>query len=102
MIAGILSISVALGAGTLTSLLAVLPRTFVVTLAGLAILSALQSAFETAFGGKLRFGALSALAVAATPFAVFGITSAFWALLAGIAASLMAERKELFAYWREH
>ncbi len=102
MIAGILSISVALRAGTLTSLLAVLPRTFVVTLAGLAILSALQSAFETAFGGKLRFSALSALAVAATPFAVFGITSAFWALLAGIAASLMAERKELFAYWREH
>jgi benzoate membrane transport protein len=71
----------------------------VVTLAGLAIFSALQSAFETAFAGRLRFGALSALAVAATPFAVFGITSAFWALIAGIAASLMAERKDLFAYW---
>ena len=100
VIAGFLSISLALGAGTLTSLLAVLPRTFVVTLAGLAILSALQSAFETAFGGKLRFGALSALAVAATPFAVFGITFALWAILAGIAASLMAERNDLFAYWR--
>lgn len=98
LIAGILLISLALGEGTLTSL----PRTFVVTLAELAILSALQSAFETAFGGKLRFGALSALAVVATPFTVFGITSAFWALLAGIAASLMAVRKELFAYWREH
>ena len=34
VIAGFLSISLALGAGTLTSLLAVLPRTFVVTLAG--------------------------------------------------------------------
>ena len=100
VIAGFLSISLALGAGTLTSLLAVLPRTFVVTLAGLAILSALQSAFETTFGGKLRFGALSALAVAATPFAVFGITFALWAILAGIAASLMAERNDLFAYWR--
>ncbi|MDA1022666.1 MAG: benzoate/H(+) symporter BenE family transporter [Proteobacteria bacterium] len=101
VIAAALTIIVALGAGTLTSLIAVLPRTFVVTLAGLAILSSLQSAFETAFGGKLRFGALAALAVAATPFSVFGITSAFWALIAGIAASLMAERKELFAYWRE-
>lgn len=100
VIAAALTFFVALGAGTLTSLIAVLPRTFVVTLAGLAILSSLQSAFETAFGGKLRFGALAALAVAATPFAVFGITSAFWALLAGIAASLMAERHELFAYWR--
>ncbi|MDA1091304.1 MAG: benzoate/H(+) symporter BenE family transporter [Proteobacteria bacterium] len=100
VIAAALTILIALGAGTLTSLLAVLPRTFVVTLAGLAILSSLQSAFETAFGGKLRFGALAALAVAATPFSVFGITSAFWAILAGIAASLMAERHELFDYWR--
>ncbi|MDP6066660.1 MAG: benzoate/H(+) symporter BenE family transporter [Alphaproteobacteria bacterium] len=100
VIAATLTISIALGAGTLSSLLAVLPRTFVVTLAGLAILSSLQSAFETAFGGKLRFGALAALAVAATPFAVFGITSAFWAILAGIAASFMAERQDLLAYWK--
>lgn len=100
VIAATLTISIALGAGTLTSLLAVLPRTFVVTLAGLAILSSLQSALETAFGGKLRFGALAALAVAATPFSVFGITSAFWAILAGLAASLMAERHDLFAFWR--
>ncbi|MDP6621625.1 MAG: benzoate/H(+) symporter BenE family transporter [Alphaproteobacteria bacterium] len=100
VIAATLTISIALGAGTLSSLLAVLPRTFVVTLAGLAILSSLQSAFETAFGGKLRFGALAALAVAATPFAVFGITSAFWAILAGIAASFMAERHDLLAYWK--
>ncbi len=100
LIAATLTISIALGAGTLTSLLAVLPRSFVVTLAGLAILASLQSALETAFGGKLRFGALAALAVAATPFSVFGITSAFWAILAGIAASFMAERGELLAYWR--
>ncbi len=100
MIAATLTISIALAAGTLTSLLAVLPRSFVVTLAGLAILSSLQSALETAFGGKLRFGALAALAVAATPFSVFGITSAFWAVVAGIAASFMAERRELLAHWR--
>ena len=100
LIAATLTISIALGAGTLTSLLAVLPRSFVVTLAGLAILASLQSALETAFGGKLRFGALAALAVAATPFSVFGITSAFWAILAGIAASFMAERGELLGYWR--
>ena len=100
IIASSLTVSIALGAGTLTSLLAVLPRTFVVTLAGLAILSSLQSAFETAFGSKLKFGALAALAVAATPFSVFGITSAFWSVLAGIAASFMAERRELFDFWR--
>ena len=100
IIASSLTVSIALGAGTLTSLLAVLPRTFVITLAGLAILSSLQSAFETAFGSKLKFGALAALVVAATPFSVFGITSAFWSVLAGIAASFMAERRELFDFWR--
>ncbi len=100
VIAATLTISIALGAGTLSSLLAALPRSFVVTLAGLAILASLQSALETAFGGKLRFGALAALAVAATPFSVFGITSAFWAVVAGLAASLMAERGELLAHWR--
>ena len=101
MISALLTVGIALGATTLTSLLAALPRTFVVTLAGLAIFSSLQGALETAFGGKLRFGALVALAVAATPFSVLGITSGFWALPAGIAASLLAERTDLFAYWRE-
>lgn len=100
LIAAALTVFIALGAGTLTSLMTVLPRTFVITLAGLAILSSLQSAFEASFSGKLRFGALIALAVAATPFAIFGITSAFWAVLAGIAASFMAERHDLFDYWR--
>jgi benzoate membrane transport protein len=100
-ISGALTVTIALGAGTLTSLLVALPRTFVVTLAGLAIFSSLQGALETAFGGKLRFGALVALAVAATPFSVLGITSGFWALPAGIAASLLAERADLLAYWRE-
>lgn len=100
VLASALTVSIALGAGTLTSLMAALPRTFVVTLAGLAIISSLQSAFESAFGGKLRFGSLTALVVAATPFAVFGITSAFWSLLAGIAASYMADRHDLFACWQ--
>ena len=101
VISALLTVTIALGAGTLTSLLAALPRTFVVTLAGLAIFSSLQGALETAFGGKLRFGALVALAVAATSFKVFGITSGFWALPAGIACSFLAERSDLLAYWRE-
>lgn len=46
----------------------------------------LQDAFEKAFGADLRFGALVAFAVAATPFSIAGITSAFWAVLAGLVA----------------
>lgn len=100
IIAAALTVLIALGAGTLSSLLSALPRSFVVTLAGLAILASLQSAFEVAFKDRLKFGALGALAVAATPFSVFGITSAFWALIAGIVVSLLAERRELLTWWR--
>jgi benzoate membrane transport protein len=100
LIAGALCLAIAVCAAPLASLLDVLPRTFVVTLAALAILSSLQDALAKAFGGKLRFGGLAAFAVAATPFAVFGITSAFWAILAGLGASLAAERQELLAHWR--
>lgn len=100
LIASVLTLSIALGAATLASLLAALPRTFIVTLAGLAILGSLQSALEAAFGKRLKFGALAAFAVAATPFSLLGITSAFWALLVGIAASLVAERSDLLAFWR--
>jgi benzoate membrane transport protein len=99
LIAAVLTLSIALGAAALSSLLAALPRSLVVALAGLAILSSLQSALEAAFGRTLRLGALAAFATATTPFALFGISSGFWSLLAGLAASFLAERAELRA-WR--
>ena len=68
-------------------------------LAGLAIFASLQGALEQAFGANLRFGALVAFAVAAPHFAFVGITSAFWAVVVGIIASLVAERGELLELW---
>ncbi len=49
----------------------------------------------------MRFGALIAFAVAITPFSVAGITSAFWAIIAGVLVSLLTEREEIIAYWRK-
>jgi benzoate membrane transport protein len=100
VVAAILTILLAVAATPVMSLMGVLPRSYVFALAGLAVLSALQDAFEKAFGGGLRFGALAAFAVAATPFSVMGITSAFWAVVAGTLAALVVERAELVAYWR--
>lgn len=100
LIAASLTIALALAAAPVMSLIAVLPKAYVFALAGLAILSALQDAFEKAFGGTLRFGALIALGVALTPFSVLGITSAFWAIIAGLGCSALVERKDLLAYWR--
>ena len=99
LIAASLTIGLAFAATPVMSLIGVLPASYVIALAGLAILSALQDAFEKAFSSKLRFGALIAFGVAATSFSIFGITSAFWAVIAGVAASLFAERRELVAHW---
>jgi benzoate membrane transport protein len=99
VISGVLTIAMALAATPVASLLNVLPKTYIFALAGLAIVSSLQDALEKAFMGQMRFGALVAFAVATTPFAVVGITSAFWAIIAGLLASLLAEPKQLFDFW---
>jgi benzoate membrane transport protein len=99
VIAAGLTILIALAATPIASLLNVLPKTYVVALAGVAILSSFQDALEKSFGGGLRFGALAGFVVAATPFSIFGITSAFWAILAGLVASLCVERKQLLDFW---
>ena len=60
----------------------------------------MEDSFEKSFSGPLRFGALVAFLVAVTPFAILGISSAFWALLAGLGASALLERQELSGQWR--
>jgi benzoate membrane transport protein len=100
IISALLSLLIALAAGPVVSLLGILPSAYIVTLAGLALLPSLQNAFEKSFDGKLRFGAVVAFVVSASSFTLIGIGSAFWALLIAVAASLLAEREDLFAHWR--
>jgi len=99
LVAATLTLTIAVAAAPVASLLAILPSSYVFALAGLAILASLQDAFVKAFSEKLRFGALVAFAVAATPFAFLGITSAFWAVVAGLLASLLAEHRQLLEHW---
>ncbi len=101
LIASTLTITIALGAGTVSYLVTILPRSYALALAGLAILGTFQDALVKSASGGLRFGALVAFAVAITPFNVAGINSAFWAIIAGLAASLLTEREEILAYWRK-
>ena len=79
----------------MATLLPILPAAYLATLAGLAILPSFQEAIVTGFAGRLRFGATVAFLVAATPFSIGGIPSAFWALLAGLLASHLTERADL-------
>ncbi len=101
VISAALTVVLAFASTPVASLLNVLPKTYVLALAGVAILSSLQDALEKAFGGKMRFGALVAFAVAATPFAILGVSSAFWAIFAGILASALAERRQLVEFWND-
>jgi benzoate membrane transport protein len=91
---------IALAAAPVTSLLGILPHSYVITLAGLAILPSFQDAMERAFGGTLRFSSLLSFLVAATPFSILGITSAFWALVVGIGVALITDREQLLNHWR--
>lgn len=99
VISAVLTMLLALAAVPVAALLSALPASYIFAVAGLAMMAALQDAMEKAFGGGMRFGALVAFIVAATPITVFGITSAFWAIVAGIAASACVERGELAAFW---
>ncbi|MFQ5682295.1 MAG: benzoate/H(+) symporter BenE family transporter [Candidatus Binatia bacterium] len=101
VISASLTIVMALAATPVASLLNVLPKTYIFALAGLAIISSFQGALAKSFGGEMQFGALVAFVIATTPFAVFGITSAFWAIIAGILASLLVERSEIIDFWNQ-
>jgi benzoate membrane transport protein len=100
IVAAILTLAIALAAGPVASLLGTLPSSYVVTLAGVAILPSFQNAMEQTLSGKLSLGAIVAFIVAATPFSVLGITSAFWAIVAAVLVSFVAERPELLKCWR--
>lgn len=99
VVAATLTILIAVAAAPVASLLGILPESFVFSLAGLAILSSFQDAMAKAFAERLSFGAITAFAVASTSFSMFGVTSAFWAIVAGLAVSLVAERAQILEHW---
>ncbi len=92
LIANALLLPIAFAAGPIATLLALLPHSYVIALAGLAVWPSFQEALVRALNGRLRFGATVAFVVAATPFALAGIPSALWALVAGLLVSVIAER----------
>jgi benzoate membrane transport protein len=76
-----------------TRVLLATPPAFIATLAGLAMLRVLQTAFTTSFGGAYSFGALVCFLVTVADVPIFNIGAAFWGLVLGLAASYLLERK---------
>jgi benzoate membrane transport protein len=100
LISAALTLLIALAAAPLAYMLRITPSGYIIALSGLAILPSLQNALEKAFAARLRFGAVVAFVVSTTTFSFLGVGAGFWALIAGLLASLVAEREELFAHWR--
>ena len=65
------------------------------TLAGLAMLRVLQTAFVASFKDRFTLGALVAFLVTVADLGLFNIGAAFWGLVAGFAVSWALERGDL-------
>jgi benzoate membrane transport protein len=76
-----------------TRLLLATPPAFIATLAGLAMLRVLQSAFTLAFRDRFSFGALLCFLVTVADVQILRIGAPFWGLVFGLAAAWLLERK---------
>jgi benzoate membrane transport protein len=83
----------AVASAALAALVAVAPAGVIATVAGLALLGTLASAFEGAVSEPAgREAAVITFLVAASGITVLGIGSAFWALIAGLVVHLVLRR----------
>jgi benzoate membrane transport protein len=76
-----------------TRLLLATPPAFIATLAGLAMLRVLQSAFTASFGGRFSFGALACFLVTVADVPILRIGASFWGLVLGLAVAWLLERR---------
>lgn len=88
---GLLSVVFGLFASGFTRLMLSAPAPFISTLAGLAMLRVLQSAFVSTFQGKYAMGGLISFLVTVSNISLFNIGAAFWGLLAGYCFSRLLE-----------
>jgi benzoate membrane transport protein len=94
---GLYAVAFGLVAPLLTRLMLSTPPAFIATLAGLAMLRVLQSAFTVAFQSRFALGALVTFLVTVAGIPILNIGAPFWALIAGTLVSLVLERED----WRE-
>jgi benzoate membrane transport protein len=91
---GVLMLLFGLFAPLATRFALALPAAFIAVLGGLAMLPVLRNAFNAAFGGKHQLGALIAFMVTVANLPILNIGAPFWALVFGVAASWLLERRD--------
>jgi benzoate membrane transport protein len=88
----VLAMAFGLLAPFFTRLLLATPPAFIATLAGLAMLRVLQTAFTVSFRDRYTLGALVCFLVTVADVPIFNIGAAFWGLVLGVATSRLLER----------
>ena len=91
----LIAIAFGLLAPFFTRLLLATPPAFIATLAGLAMLPILQTAFQVSFRDKFSFGALVCFLVTVADVPIFLIGAPFWGIVFGLAASWLRERDDM-------
>jgi benzoate membrane transport protein len=91
----LLALAFGLLAPLFTRLLLATPPAFIATLAGLAMLRVLQTAFTASFKDRFSFGALVCFLVTVADVPIFRIGAPFWGLVLGLAASWLLERHDM-------
>jgi benzoate membrane transport protein len=92
VLVGLFALAFGLLAPLFTRLLLATPPAFIATLAGLAMLRVLQTAFTVSFRERFSFGALICFLVTVADVPIFSIGAPFWGLVLGLAASWLVER----------
>lgn len=94
LVYGVLSLVCALFAPVLVQFLLGTPEAFILALAGIAMLPALQQAFVTAFSGRFTLGALVTFVVTVSGLDLFNVHAAFWGILLGYGISRIIEHSD--------
>ena len=91
---GVLFGSFGLFAAVAVPLVLRLPSPLIMAVAGLAMIGVLVTSLQEAFGAARghQIGAFTALVVAMSNVNLLGISSPFWALVAGVVVTLVADR----------
>ena len=84
---GLLALAFGLAAPVFTRVMLAAPGAFIATLAGLAMLRILQTAFSISFKDRFTLGALVTFLVTVADVPIFNIGAPFWGLVIGSAAS---------------
>lgn len=92
---GVLFCAFGLFVGVAVPFILALPKALIGSVAGLAMISILLAAWQQAFSKRTghQIGAFVALVVAMSNITLLGISSPFWALVCGIAVSLLLGEK---------